>query len=117
MDKFSPRRDEGNSPYAHAEMRGDEVSAHGQAGMPLAARQSADANGQHRPGRGLALGAYCVEAGITSTAAGAWASSGFSGSLRAAVWIGVTAALAVAAAWLAEPAVTAMSRCLRGKRG
>lgn len=103
--------------YAHAGMRGDEVSVHGQAGMPLAASQSSDAGGRLRPGSWLALGAYCVEAGIISTAAGAWASAGFSGSLRAVVWIGVTVALAAAAAWLAEPTVAALGRYLRGNRG
>jgi hypothetical protein len=92
------------------------VSVFGQAGMPLAASQSSDADGRHWPGRGLAFGAYCVEAGVTSTAAGAWASAGFPGSLRAVVWVGVTAVLAVAAAWLAEPAVTALDRCLRANR-
>jgi hypothetical protein len=96
-------------------MRGDEVRAHGQAGVPLAASQASDV-GRRRPGSGLALGTYCVEAGITSTAAGAWASAGFSGALRASVWIGVTAVLALAAAWLAEPATTALDRCLRGNR-
>jgi hypothetical protein len=90
------------------------VSAHGQAGVPPAASQCSDADERHRPGGGLALGAYCVEAGVTSTAAGAWVSAGFSGSLRAVVWIGVTATLAAAAAWLAEPTVTALSRFLRG---
>jgi hypothetical protein len=96
-------------------MRGDEVSAYRQTGMPLATSQASD-TGRRRPGGGLALGTYCVEAGITSTAAGAWASAGFSGSLRAAVWIGVTAVLALAAAWLAEPAVTVLDRCLRDCR-
>jgi hypothetical protein len=91
------------------------VSAHGRAGMPLAA--SRPSGERQWPRRGLVRGAYCVEAGITATAAGAWVSSGFSGPLRAVVWIGVTAALAVTAAWLAEPAVTALSRCLRGMRG
>jgi hypothetical protein len=93
------------------------VSVHGQAGVPLAASRSSDTDGRHRPGSGLALGAYCIEAGVTSTAAGAWASAGFSGSVRAVVWIGVTAMLAAVAAWLAEPAVTALGRCLRGNRG
>ena len=91
------------------------MSAYRQAGMPLAASQASDV-GRRRPGSRLALGTYCVEAGITSTAAGAWASAGFSGSLRAAVWIGVTAVLALAAAWLAEPAVTVLDRCLRDCR-
>jgi hypothetical protein len=103
--------------YAHAGMGGDEVSIHRQAGMPLPASQSSDPKGRRWPGNRLALGAYCVEAGITSTAAGAWASSGFSGSLRAVAWIGVTALLAAAAAWLAEPAATALDHCLRGNRG
>jgi hypothetical protein len=93
------------------------VSVHGQAGMPLAASRPSDTGGRCRPGNWLLLGAYCVEAGIISTAAGAWASAGFSGSLRAVVWIGVTAALAVAAAWLAEPTVAALGRCLRRNRG
>jgi hypothetical protein len=92
------------------------VRAHGHAGMPLAAIRASDATRWRRPGSGLALGTYCVEAGITSTAAGAWVSAGFSGSLRAAVWIGVTAVLALAAVWLAEPAVTALDRCLRDNR-
>lgn len=90
------------------------MTAHGQAGMPLAASQASDVGRPRRPGSGLVLGTYCVEAGITSTAAGAWASSGLSGSLRAAVWIGVTAVLALTAAWLAESAVTVLDRCLRG---
>lgn len=92
------------------------MSAFGQAGMPLPASQSSDADRRHRPGRGLALGAYCVEAGVASTAAGAWASAAFPGSLRIVVWVGVTAVLAVAAAWLVEPAVTALDRCLQGNR-
>lgn len=93
------------------------MSVHGQAGVPLATSRSSDTDRRHRPSSGLVLGAYCIEAGVTSTAAGAWASVGFSGSLRAIVWIGVTAVLAATAAWLAEPAVTALSRCLRGNRG
>lgn len=92
------------------------MSAHGQAGMPLTAVRASDVSRRRRPGSRLALGTYCVEAGITSTAAGAWASAGLSGSLRATVWIGVTAVLALAAAWLAEPAVTVLDRCLRGNR-
>ena len=59
------------------------------------------------------LGAYCVEAGIISTAAGAWASSGLSGSSRAFVWIGVAGVLAAAAVWLAEPALSVLGRCLQ----
>lgn len=98
-------------------MRGDEVSVHGQAGKPLSASRSSDADGRRPRGSGLALGAYCVESGITSAAAGAWASAGLPGSLRAVVWIGVTAAVAAAAAWLAEPAVTALGRRMRGYWG
>jgi hypothetical protein len=92
------------------------VSVHGQAGVPLATSRSSDTEGRHRPSSGLAFGAYCIEAGVTSTAAGAWASTGFSGSVRAVVWIGVTAVLAAAAAWLADPAITVLDRCLRGNR-
>ena len=91
------------------------MSTHGRAEVRLAASRPSGASGW--PGRGLVRGAYCVEAGITATAAGAWASSGFSGSLRAVVWIGVAAALAAAATWLAEPAVTALDHCVRGNRG
>lgn len=103
--------------YAHAVMGGDEVSINRQAGMSLAAGKSSPPGGRRWPGSRLALGAYCVEAGIASTAVGAWASAGFSGSLRAVVWIGVTAVLAAATAWLAEPTVAVLDRCLRGNRG
>ena len=89
------------------------MSAREQAEMPLAASQPSDVSVRQWPGSGLALGAYCVEAGITSTAAGAWASSGFSGSSRALVWIGVTTVLAAAAGWLAEPALTVLGRCFQ----
>src|SRR6266702_2967525 len=66
----------------------------------------------------LAFGIYCAEAGIATTAAGSWAAAGLSGLLRATVWTGVTAVLAVGAIWLAEPAVTALSRCLQvGRTG
>jgi hypothetical protein len=92
------------------------VSTHGQAKVPLAASKPSGPGGRQWPGRGLVGGAYCVEAGITATAAGAWASSGFSGSLRAVVWIGVTTALAAAAAWLAEPVVAALGQCAGGSR-
>src|ERR1700742_1384489 len=54
----------------------------------------------------LAFGIYCAEAGVVATAAGAWATVSLSGPLRAAVWAGVTAALALGAAWLSRPAVT-----------
>jgi hypothetical protein len=92
------------------------VSAHGQARVRLTASQPSETSGRQRSRSGLARGAYCVEAGITSTAAGAWASLEFSGPLKAVVWIGVTAALAAAAVWLAEPAVAVLDRCLPGTR-
>jgi hypothetical protein len=89
------------------------VSARGRAEVSLATSQHSGAGARQRYGSGLALCAYCVEAGITATAVGAWASSGFSGVLRAVTWIGITALLALGATWLAEPAVTALERCLR----
>jgi hypothetical protein len=92
------------------------MSTHGRAKVPQVAGRPSGAGGRRWPGRGLVRGAYCVEAGITATAAGAWASSEFSGSLRAVVWIGVTTALAAIATWLAEPAVTALGHCAAGNR-
>jgi hypothetical protein len=93
------------------------VGVHGRAEVPLAASRPSGAGGRPWSGRGLVHGIYSLETGITATAAGEWASSGLSGSPRAAVWIAVTAVLAVTAAWLAEPAVNALGRCLRGKPG
>lgn len=79
----------------------------------LAASEPLTASRPQRPRNRLVLGTYCVEAGIASTAVGAWASSGLSGSPRAAAWIGVTAILVVAAAWLAEPTVSLLTQYLQ----
>lgn len=65
----------------------------------------------------LGVAVYGVEAGIVSTAIGGWASSGSSGSSRLVVWISVTAALAIGAAWLAEPTVILLTRYLQDRRG
>lgn len=59
---------------------------------------------------GLAVVSYWIEAGIATTAAGAWATKTLSGTARTAVWIGVTAVLAVGAMWLAEPSISVLSR-------
>jgi hypothetical protein len=59
---------------------------------------------------GLALVTYWVEAGVVSTAAGAWASTAFPRSLRILIWAGVTTLLAAAAIWAGEPAIAFLSR-------
>lgn len=65
----------------------------------------------------LGIAVYGVEVGTVSTAVGGWASSGSSGSSRLVVWISVTAALAIGAAWLAEPTVTLLTRYLQDWHG
>ena len=50
----------------------------------------------------LALVTYWAEAGIASTAVGAWASTEFSGRVRILVWAGITAVLAAVAIWFAD---------------
>ncbi len=65
----------------------------------------------------LGLVVYGVDAGIVTTAVGDWVSSGWSGASRLVIWISVTAALAIGAAWVAEPAVTLLARCLQERRG
>jgi hypothetical protein len=62
---------------------------------------------------GLALVTYWVEAGVASTAAGAWASAAVPGRWRVPVWAGVTTVLAAAALWVAEPAIALLSRYFR----
>lgn len=56
---------------------------------------------------------YGLGAGIVTTAAGMWASSGLHGTPQLAAWIGVTAVLAIGAVWLAKPAVSLLVRCSR----
>jgi hypothetical protein len=89
------------------------VTTHGQAEVSLAADLSSNAGARQRHGSGLALCAYSIEAGISSTAVGAWASSGLSGLLRAAVWGGVTTVLGIVAVCLAGPAIKVLDRCFR----
>lgn len=50
---------------------------------------------------------------MVAAAAGAWVSSGTSGLGRLVIWAVVSAALAVAAAWFAVPAVTVLMRIAR----
>lgn len=72
-----------------------------------------------QPGRrhgGLTLVTYWAEAGIASTAAGAWASTALSGRLRILVWVGVTTLLAAAAIWFAEPVIGLLGRGYRAGR-
>lgn len=61
----------------------------------------------------LGLVTYWAEAGIASTAAGAWASAVFSGRARFLVWMGVSATLAAIAILFAGPAVSFLGRCYR----
>ena len=89
------------------------MTTHGQAEAPLTADLSSNVGARQRRGSGLALCAYSIEAGISSTAVGAWASSGLSGLLRAIVWGGLTTVLGIVAVCLAEPAVKALDRGLR----
>jgi hypothetical protein len=70
---------------------------------PLVARAERRRNG-------LALVTYWVDAGVVSTAAGAWTSTAFSGRLRILVWVGVTALLTTVAIWAAESATAFLSR-------
>ena len=60
--------------------------------------------------RSLGIVAYGVLAGILATTTGAWASSPFSGGVRIAAWIGVTAVLSLALAWFAETVVAILTR-------
>ena len=64
----------------------------------------------------LALVTYWAEAGIASTAIGAWASTELSGRVRILVWAGITTVLAAVAIWFADPAVGFLSRCYRTSR-
>ena len=89
------------------------MTTHGKAEVPLAADLPSNAGTRQWHGGGLALCAYSIEAGISSTAVGAWASSGLSGPLRAAAWGGLTTLLGVVAVCLAEPAIYVLDRCLR----
>src|SRR5690349_11978513 len=70
----------------------------------------------HRRRDGLALVTYWVEAGVASTAAGAWASTTVPGRFRILVWVGVTAVLTAVALWGAEPAIAFLSRHFRAAR-
>jgi hypothetical protein len=56
---------------------------------------------------------YRIEAGIIAAAVGAWVSSPASGAVRLAIWSAVTAILAVAASWFAEPVVALLMRIIR----
>jgi hypothetical protein len=79
--------------------------------MPLSApdvSSQADQLESHR--HVLPLVAYGLGAGIVTTAAGLWASSGLRGGPQIVVWIGVTAALAIGAVWLAKPTVSFLAR-------
>lgn len=92
----------------------DEVSANRAAGVPITEPSVASHPAQERrPRDGLAMVTYWIEAGVVSTAAGAWAATPFSGLLRILVWGGVTAVLAAAAIWAAEPAIALLDRCYR----
>lgn len=54
-----------------------------------------------------------MAAGIGASVLGAWAASGLSGRAQAGVWIGVTAVLAVAAAWCADRVIDLAGRLIR----
>ncbi len=83
-------------------------------GVPITKPSAASRPAQEgRPRDGLAMVTYWIEAGVVSTAAGAWAATALSGQLRILVWAGVTAALAAAAIWAAEPAIALLDRCYR----
>lgn len=90
------------------------VSANKNAEVPLSApdvSSQADPLSSHR--HVLPLVAYGLGAGIVTTAAGLWASSGLHGTPQIAVWIGVTAVLASGAVWLAKPTVNFLARRFR----
>ena len=93
------------------------MSANKQSGVSLTTPDTdvrTDRSGRRHDG--LALVTYWAEAGIASTAAGAWASTALSGRLRILVWVGVTTVLAVAAIWFAEPVIGLLSRGYRAGR-
>lgn len=87
------------------------MTAPKQAGTSLTSPDaSVEANRPVRRRGGLALVTYWVEAGVISTAAGAWASTALPGRWRIAGWVGVTTILAAAAIWFAEPVLGFLSR-------
>lgn len=103
---------------------GDEIATPGHGTLIPSPRALEKTTNRHAdPGvwwNRLGIAVYGAETGIVSTAVGGWASSGSSGSSRLVMWISVTAALAIGAAWLAEPTVSLLTRYLlqdrRGRR-
>jgi hypothetical protein len=90
------------------------VSANKNAEVPLSAPDvSSQADSFSSRRHVLPLVAYGLGAGIVTTAAGLWASSGLHGTPQIAVWIGVTAVLAIGAVWLVKPAVSFLARRFR----
>jgi hypothetical protein len=88
------------------------VSANKQGGISLAPPDTGQASGQAERRRDrLALVTYWAEAGIASTAAGAWASTAFSGRSRILACAGITTFLVAIAIGLTGPAVSFLSRC------
>jgi hypothetical protein len=94
------------------EFWGYEVSVNRTSGIPVTEPSTAPHLAQAgRRRTGLAIVTYWVEAGVISTAAGAWAATVLSGQLRILLWAGVTTVLAVAAILVADPAIALLARC------
>src|SRR5580693_7205481 len=94
-------------------MGGDKYSAMTPRAAAALSRARTAASSREQRGGWVARAGYGIGAGVLTSAAGAAVASGLSGVPRVSVWVGVTAVLALAAAWLAESAVTLIARSYR----